>query len=489
MSAQGDTAGFTNALAGFIKPENMINDTALLEQYSRDNCSVTGSRPLLAVYPETKDDLKRLVKLANEYKMPLIPVSSGPPHFHGGTVPEESGIVVNFQKMDRILKIDKINRCVMLEPGVTFKKLIPELKQHGLRLNMPLAPRATKSVLTAYLEREPLLIPKYQYDNIDPLLTVEVIFGTGDEFRTGSASGPGDMEHLNSDKVNPWGPGSLDYVRFISSAQGTMGLVTWANIKVEVLPSIQELYYIAAAKVTDLLPLLAGLLRKRVLDECLVLNNASLAALLAEDTTELSELKSRLPPWTALVGIAGYQRRPEERVHIQRRHLMNICGEHQLMATAGLIEAGGRAAKLPDLLSNVWTKEPYWKLVSNSSRDVIFFLSPVSRVAEYVELMQRLYTTHGCSFAETGCYLQPVVQGRGCHCEFNLPGVLPGIDARTFWSTASEILMQQGAFFSRPYGDWADMVYRRDSESTAALRKLKNVFDPYNILNPGKLCF
>jgi FAD/FMN-containing dehydrogenase len=49
--------------------------------------------------------------------------------------------------------------------------------------------------------------------------------------------------------------------------------------------------------------------------------------------------------------------------------------------------------------------------------------------------------------------------------------------------------MKNGAFFSRPYGSWAEMVYSRYTEGTAASRKLKNIFDPNNILNPGKLCF
>ena len=51
----------------------------------------------------------------------------------------------------------------MIEPGVTFETLIPELKRHGLRLNLPFLPKPFKSVLTSYLEREPGLIPKYQY--------------------------------------------------------------------------------------------------------------------------------------------------------------------------------------------------------------------------------------------------------------------------------------------------------------------------------------
>jgi len=50
--------------------------------------------------------------------------------------------------------------------------------------------------------------------------------------------------------------------------------------------------------------------------------------------------------------------------------------------------------------------------------------------------------------------------------------------------------MNAGAFFNRPYGLWAKDVYQRHDESTqTALRRVKKIFDPNNILNPGVLCF
>jgi FAD/FMN-containing dehydrogenase len=94
---------------------------------------------------------------------------------------------------------------------------------------------------------------------------------------------------------------------------------------------------------------------------------------------------------------------------------------------------------------------------------------------------------------DIGCYVQPMVQGRGCHCEFNIPcdesNTGEMAEVRKLFMDASETLMKNGAFFSRPYGPWADMVYSRYAEGVTALRKLKDIFDPDNILNPGKLCF
>jgi FAD/FMN-containing dehydrogenase len=94
---------------------------------------------------------------------------------------------------------------------------------------------------------------------------------------------------------------------------------------------------------------------------------------------------------------------------------------------------------------------------------------------------------------DLGIYIQPMVQGTSCHCEFNLfydPNDENEIaKIRSLYLEASETLMNAGAFFSHPYGAVADMAYRRDAETTAALRKTKSIFDPNNILNSGKLCF
>jgi FAD/FMN-containing dehydrogenase len=57
------------------------------------------------------------------------------------------------------------------------------------------------------------------------------------------------------------------------------------------------------------------------------------------------------------------------------------------------------------------------------------------------------------------------------------------------FTNASLELFKQGAFFSRPYGIWAEMAYGQDTQTTMVLKKLKAIFDPNNVMNPGKLCF
>ncbi|RPH87838.1 MAG: FAD-binding oxidoreductase, partial [Desulfobacteraceae bacterium] len=179
-------------LAKIVGSSNIIRKQAALDEYARDMSFVNAVRPMCVVKPRSADDVEKIVRLARETLTPLVPISSGPPHFRGDTVPGAGGaVVVDLSDMKQIIRVDRENRVVMFEPGVTFDSLISALQKEGLRLNMPLTPRKTKSVLGSLLEREPVTMPQYHWDIADPLNCVEVILGTGEKFRTGAAAGPG----------------------------------------------------------------------------------------------------------------------------------------------------------------------------------------------------------------------------------------------------------------------------------------------------------
>jgi FAD/FMN-containing dehydrogenase len=94
---------------------------------------------------------------------------------------------------------------------------------------------------------------------------------------------------------------------------------------------------------------------------------------------------------------------------------------------------------------------------------------------------------------DVGIYVQPQHQGVAHHVEFNFPydpdDAKEVARARDIYLEASAELVDQGAYFSRPYGYWSELVYQRDASSTEILRTVKQIVDPANIMNPGKLCF
>ena len=107
--------------------------------------------------------------------------------------------------------------------------------------------------------------------------------------------------------------------------------------------------------------------------------------------------------------------------------------------------------------------------------------------------MYNMAEQYNYPYSDIGIYIQPMVQGISCHCEFDLfydpTDISEAAKIQKLYLSASQALMNSGAFFSRPYEALTALVYQKDKETADALRKVKSIFDPNNIMNPGKLCF
>ncbi len=159
---------------------------------------------------------------------------------------------------------------------------------------------------------------------LDPLRCTEVVWGDGNKMTTGEAGSMGTLEEEWDKKfaqVSPAGPAQTDFYKLTSAAQGSMGIVTWASIKCELLPQIHKLYFVPANKLEDLLDLAYSILRIRFGDELLILNHGAWLIFWAATPAQITELAQKLPRWSLLVGIAGRERLPEERVAYQEKDL------------------------------------------------------------------------------------------------------------------------------------------------------------------------
>jgi FAD/FMN-containing dehydrogenase len=135
----------------------------------------------------------------------------------------------------------------------------------------------------------------------------------------------------------------------------------------------------------------------------------------------------------------------------------------------------------------------HWKLRAKGGVADILFHTPLDKASGYLATMLDLALAHKYPAGDVGVYLQPQHQGVAYHMEFSLPFAKDdkrdADKARALFSAASRRLIDDGAYFSRPYGEWADPVYNRDAAGQDALRTVKKIVDPNNVLNPSKLCF
>jgi len=498
-------SGKKDELMKIVGAEKVTDDPVALDAYSRDLSFTTPRRPLLVVRPGNSDDVQNIVRWANGTGTPLVPVSSGPPRFRGDSVPgAEGAVIVDLSGMKRIIMMDRRNRVTVVEPGVTFSELQPVLAKEGMRLPMPLMPRATKSVLGSVLEREPLTNPRYAWSLTEPLRCLETVMGNGDLFRTGELAGAsiststgGGAKFMPIEEVlearrktqdtalYQYGPGQFNFHKLLSAAQGTMGIVTWASLRCEVLPQTQRFFLVPSDRLDTLIGFACKLLRIRFHDELLLLNSSALASLLGDGSRQ-----QELPPWILILGLAGRYILPEEKVAFMEQDIGEIARQCGVRPESAI--PGARAEQVGETVLNP-SKEPYWKLRHKGGCQDIFFLTTMNRAPEFVATMHTLAEACKYPLSDVGVYLQPTHMGTSCHVEFSLPyDPASGSEVtrvQGLFAGAGEELSKQGAFFSRPYGMWADLAYGRDAAHTELSRKVKKLFDPNNVLNPGKLCF
>lgn len=474
--------------------ERVFDSADTLEAYAEDDGFAPRVRPRCMVKPESMEEVQKIVAIANETSTPLVPVSSEGPHFTGSTVPSVGGaVVVDLSSMNKVLRIDEKNKVAMIEPGVTFGKLKDELAKENLAPYFPLAPRASKSVLTSYLEREPITIPRDHWETQDPLLCTELVYGSGDLFRTGSAAGPGTLEEqweAGRAMMRGYGPTQIDFAKLSMAAQGTMGILTWATVKCKRIPAFTETLLVPAEDISRLSDLAYKALWRRIGNQMLIINNQNLASLFASDPEKIEDLRDRLPQWILVCSFEGTGIRPEERV----AWMSNVFREDA--QKLGLEPVNKLAYLSSDKIESAISSpssEPYWKTRYRGGNQDIFFVTTLDQAKGFIDRMSELAQANSIPATDIGVYLQPTVQGTNCHCEFNVPYIPKNAKnagrVEALNKEAAKVFTNMGGFFSRPYGSWAQVAFGRDPATVTALRKVKEIFDPKGILNPGKLCF
>ena len=338
----------TARLAAIVGSEQVQDDGALLDDYMLDHSDAHARRPVAIVRPGSAEEVQQVVAWANETATPLVPVSSGGPHFHGDTVPSVPGaVMLDLRRLDRILRIDRRNRMTVIEPGVTYPQLQAALAEQGMRVTPPLLPRANKSVVASLLERQPTLIPRYNYALPEPLRDCGVVWGSGEVLYTGEAGSGSTLLEKQWEagfvQAEAKGPAQTDFYRLLTGAQGTMGVVTWASVKCELLPEAHEMGFVTAGSLGELEPLVRGLCLSRLGDELMLFDRGYLSRMLAG--TGVAADPEDLQAWTLVLGFGGRGFRSAERVRVQKEDATRLAGQVGLEVRGELLGRAGRRGR------------------------------------------------------------------------------------------------------------------------------------------------
>ena len=182
------------------------------------------SRPDIIAYPESTEEISRILKIATRHRVPIIPYGGGS-GTQGGTVPLYGGITLDLKKMNRILRIDEESLTVTVQAGVNVAHLEEELNRRGLTwphypASAPvasvggcIAARGTGTLSTKYGKAE------------DMVLSLQIVLASGEVIST--------LPTPN----HACGPGLL---QLFVGAEGTLGIITEVTVKLDPMPAVRR---------------------------------------------------------------------------------------------------------------------------------------------------------------------------------------------------------------------------------------------------------
>jgi 4-cresol dehydrogenase (hydroxylating) len=196
VSPLQDEARFAQVVEAFsavVGPDNVRVVESALEPYRDIYALDAGDGAFMAsaaILPNSTEEVQAIVRVANEHRVALWPVSRGKNMSYGSAAPRTGGaFVLDLSRMNRVLEVNETYGYALIEPGVSFFDLNDHLRAAGHHLWTSSPGRGWGSVLGNALERGLGYTP---YGNhADQVCGMEVVLADGDLLRTGMGAMPG----------------------------------------------------------------------------------------------------------------------------------------------------------------------------------------------------------------------------------------------------------------------------------------------------------
>jgi len=218
MSKGDRLARALEAWRDVLGTEHVLTDEATLSAAETATFSTAQSVPAVIV-PGSREEVQECVRIANEHKIPIYPVSTGKNWGYGSRVPPRSGcVLMELYRMNRIVGYDERLAYVTVEPGVTFRQLHEFLRERKSNLMLSVTGSTPDSgPVGNALERGAGSGP--YADRAAHVCGFEVVLPTGEVVRTGF----GRFLGAKTAKLHRWGVGPYLDGLF---AQSNLGIVT-----------------------------------------------------------------------------------------------------------------------------------------------------------------------------------------------------------------------------------------------------------------------
>jgi glycolate oxidase len=448
------------SLREIVGEENFTDSLIDLIAYSKD-ASEFKQRPDAAVWPVNRDQISAILKLANKEKLPVLARGAGT-SLAGLAVPQEGGLILDLGRMDQIIEISIEDRLAIVQPGVVYDDLARALAPHGFFFPPDPASGAV-CTLGGNVATNAGGIKGAKYGTTkDYVLGLEVVLADGQVLHTGSKC----MKSVSG----------FDLTRLFVGSEGTLGVITEITLKINPKPPLTQTAMATFDILEDAGRAVSEIMYSGILPSALeVVNQQTLMAINQNTDLNLPEVEALL-----VAEVDGYTR---EETEFQLAKIIDIFEKNKASTV--------RKAESQEEAEALWSarKSAYGVMARINYNLFVEDLSvPMSKMADILRVISDIAEKYDLKIPTVGHAgdgnLHPVISFDGTN-----PKEVKRVEEAT--EELFEKVIKLGGTLTGEHGIGLAkaplMPLEHEGVAMDVMRALKGLFDPNNILNPGKM--
>ena len=244
-----DRARLIEAVADVVGPTYVISDPAELKVYETDGLTIFKATPDVVALPKSAAEVAEVVRLCVRERVPFVPRGAGT-GLSGGALALEGGVVIGLNRMNRVLEVNYANQRAVIEPGLINIWLTSQVSQDGYYYAPDPASQTACSVGGNVAENSggPHCL-KYGVTT-NHVLALEIVLATGETIEVGSWT--------------PDPPG-YDLTGIFVGSEGTFGIVTKIVVRLLKRPEAVKTMLLVFETIADASAAVSGIIARGII--------------------------------------------------------------------------------------------------------------------------------------------------------------------------------------------------------------------------------
>ena len=462
---ESSTEGLVGQLVEIVGSDWVKTDDVELQYYGKDWTNVFHSDPIAIVLPSSIEDVQAIVEVAMDNQVALVP-SGGRTGLSGGAVAKQHEIVVAFDRMNKILNFDAVDRQVICQPGVITEHLQQFADDNDLFYPVDFSSSGSSQIGgNVATNAGGIKVIRYGMTR-NWILGMKVVTGTGE------------VLDLNRGLIkNATG---YDFRHLFIGSEGTLGLIVELTVALCPKPKDPKVLLLGVEQLTDTMEVLKAFRNKLELTAFEFFSDKAMSHVIGEKG--LQRPFESICSFYALIEFENVAEQDLENA----MELFEYCLERGWIVDGTISQSRAQAENL-------------WRLREDISETIAKF-SPykndisvkVSKVPEFLEELDALVTQ---VYPEFEIIWFGHIGDGNVHLNILKPEQL---EIGKFYESCSKIsewvfdlVKKYGGSISAEHGigmlKKPFLQYSRSPAELEYMKSIKRIFDPHNIMNPGKL--